>query len=103
MSDAPADKVEEVDLDALDALEGAPAPKTAPTPAAGSTTVEEVRVDELEPSIPLPELEASPWLLWCPLVVALVIAWNVDWGDVRVQRETVARRRSKAPAPRRTA
>ena len=78
---------------------------TAPvTPlVAGSTTVEEVRVDELEPAIPLPELETTPWLFLCPLVLALVIAWNVDWRDARVRRETAARRRMKTPAPRRPA
>ncbi|MCC7074612.1 MAG: hypothetical protein IT383_25110 [Deltaproteobacteria bacterium] len=106
MSDTPADKVEEVDLDALD---DAPAPAAAqhgapaPALAAGSTTVEEVKVDELEPAIPLPELQTTPWLLVCPLVLALVIAWNVDWRDARVRRETAARRRMKTPAPRRPA
>lgn len=93
MSDTPADKVEEVDLDALE-----DAPR-----AAGATTVEEVRPEELAQTIPLPEIETNPLLLACPLLVAAILMWNVDWREARVQRETVARRRSRMPQPRKPA
>lgn len=104
MSDPAGDKVEEVDLDAL---EDEPAhdakPKAPAAGAIGSTTVEEVSADELAETVPLPELETTPWLLLCPLVVAAVLAWNVDWREARVLRETAARRRSRTPQPRRPA
>ena len=97
MSDTPADKVEEVDLDALD---DAPAHDAK---AAGSTTIEEVRPEELAESIPLPEVETTPWLLALPMLVAVIVLWNVDWADARVQRETAARSRAKVQRARKAA
>ena len=113
MSDTAVDKVEEVDLDALEdepahdakakAQAQAQAPHDAGPSAAGSTTVELVRPEELAQTIPLPEIETNAWLVLAPLLVVLLVLWNVDWKDARVQRETAARRKSKQPLSRKPA
>lgn len=106
MSDTAVDKVEEVNLDDIEdepahdaKAKLPPATDTAPG-AAGSTTVEEVRPEELAQAVPLPELETNHWLLLGPLLLALVVMWNVDWKDLRVQRELAARRDLKWTQPR---
>jgi hypothetical protein len=96
-SDAPRDKVEEVDLDALEE----DGPKKATTKAAhdgaGKTIIEEVKLDELDAAAPSPEYERSRWLLLLPLLAALVVVWNVDWRDARVKAAVSAARAQRAP------
>ena len=90
-SDAPRDKVEEVDLDALE--EDGPKKQNV----AGSTVIEEVKLDELDAAAPSPEYERSRWLLLLPLLAALIVVWNVDWREVRVKAEIAAGRAKRAP------
>lgn len=81
------EKVEEVDLDALD----------EDKPAAGKTIVEEVKLDELDAAAASPEYDRSRWLLLLPILAALVIVWNVDWREARVTAEIAAARAKRAP------
>lgn len=94
----PVDKVEEVDLDALEE-DGPKKPRaTAPSEnVAGGTVIEEVKLDELAAAAPSPEYERSRWLLLLPLLAALAVVWNVDWREVRVKAEIAAARAKRAP------
>lgn len=95
------DKVEEVDLDAL---EDDKKPAAVVTPAAsgaddgkGSTVVEEVDLDGIDASVAIPDYDRRPWLPVLPLLCLLIVMWNVDWRDARIKGELRSRREAKAP------
>jgi len=92
------EKVEEVSFDDLE--EDAAPKQAAPSPTPdqkGQERVEEVTSADLAFAGATPEYDTRPWLSVLPLILLLIVMWNVDWRDARAKAQIAVARARRAP------